>query len=310
MSPVVRSPALVGRGAELASVRGLVDAVPGGGGATLLITGEAGIGKSRLLGEMASRAAERGLTVLRGRSVQGGGTYRPVAEALARPLRGLPLSESALSESALPESARLRPFRAALRRLVPGWAEAVEPDGPADAGQGPVSDPAVVLGEGVLALLRELDDGGCAVLLEDLHWADAETLGLVAYLADAVTGTPVLLGLTARDDVAVPAVAGLAAHPAVRVLGLTRLDRAGVAALAAACRDGDRRPSRSWTRWSRARKGCRTWWRSCSIPPGRARSCRRRSPAWWRDGSRRSPRPGARCSPRRPWWPATRTGGC
>jgi DNA-binding CsgD family transcriptional regulator len=229
VSPVSRSPALVGRSAELATGRSLVDAVLRGDGSTLLVTGEAGIGKSRLLGEVAARATDADLTVLRGRSVQGGGTYRPVAEALARPLRELPLLESA----------RLRPFRAALRRLVPGWDEAGARDESAEAGQGPVSDPTVVLGEGVLALLRELDGGrGCVLLLEDLHWADADTLGLLSYLADAVPGTPVLLALTARDDVAVPGVVALGAHPAVRALGLTRLDDAEVAALAAACRGG------------------------------------------------------------------------
>jgi predicted ATPase len=204
----------------------LVDAVHRSDGATLLVTGEAGIGKSRLVAEVVTRAATTGLTVLTGRAVQGGSTYRAVAEALARPLRQRPLLDSA----------RLRPYRTALRRLVPGWAE---PGEAVDPWQDRGLDPTVVLGEGLLALLQELHGGaGCVLVLEDLHWADANTLGLLGYLIDAVPGAPVLLTLTARDDVVATGVAELAAHPNVTTLRLTRLEPAAVATLAAACRGG------------------------------------------------------------------------
>ncbi len=79
---VRRSPVLVGRGAELATARGLVDAVAAGRGGALLVAGEAGIGKTRVLDEVAERAAGRGLPVLSGRAVQGGGTFRAVAGAV------------------------------------------------------------------------------------------------------------------------------------------------------------------------------------------------------------------------------------
>src|SRR5204862_484744 len=137
------------------------------------------IGKSRLLGEVTDRATATGLAVLRGRAVPGGGTYRPVTEALARALR------------TLPDAPRLD--RAALRRLHPVGDEDV-PTVPAVA----TADPAVVLGEAVLALLVEQHGGhGCVLALEDLHWADRDTLDLLAYLTDAVDGAPVLLVLTA-----------------------------------------------------------------------------------------------------------------
>jgi predicted ATPase len=71
--PVARSPVLIGRGAELATVRRLVDAIQCGNGATLLVTGEAGIGKSRLVAEVTGRAAQAGVSVLTGRTVQSGG---------------------------------------------------------------------------------------------------------------------------------------------------------------------------------------------------------------------------------------------
>ena len=210
--PTSRSPVLVGRRAELATAFGLVDAAARGQGGALLVTGEAGIGKSRLAGELRGRAAAAGMTVLVGRSVDGGGTYRAVTEALARLLR----TRVALDDPAL------RPYRAALRRLLPGIAD--EPLGSAP-------DPTVMLGEGVLALLAGRPT---LLVLEDLHWTDPDTLDLVRYLAGALVDAPVLLVATARDDVTRPALARLATD--VRTLPLRRLDAEGVAALAAACR--------------------------------------------------------------------------
>ena len=100
-----------------------------------------------------------------------------------------------------------------------------------------LADPAVVLGEGMLALLAEIHgDRGCLLVLDDLHWADADTLDLLVYLAGAAGAAPLLLALAARDDEpgsgADRGVGALAAHPDVTVLALRRLDPDGVAALA------------------------------------------------------------------------------
>ena len=222
---VPRSPVLVGRGAELATARGLVDAVAAGRGGALLVAGEAGIGKTRLLDEVAGRAAERGLPVLSGRAVQGGGTFRAVAGAVI----GL------LDDPARARNPELRPYRAALARLLPSWAEA-------DGGIGtPLSaDPVVVLAEGLLRLLRLAlgDAAGCVLRLEDLHWADDDTLALVEHLASAAADSPVLLACSARDDAPAHAARRLAAAPGTITLHLGRLNGRDVAALAAACRGG------------------------------------------------------------------------
>jgi DNA-binding CsgD family transcriptional regulator len=230
--PAARSPVLVGRQAELATALRLLHAAGRGEGSTLLVTGEAGIGKSRLLAELARRAPEASMTVLRGRAMEGASTFRPMTEALARLLRGA-------SVPLLLDSSRLRPYRAALQRLVPGW----EP-GPPTALDGDL-DPSVVLGEGVVALLAEARSGrGHVLLLEDLHWADRDTLDLVSYLVDAVSGEPVLLALTARDEVASPGTAGLADRLGVTMRRLDRLSADEVATLAAACRGGAQLPER------------------------------------------------------------------
>lgn len=222
---VRRSPVLVGRAAELATARGLVDGVAAGRGGALLVAGEAGIGKTRLLDEVAVRAAEHGLPVLAGRAVQGGGTYRAVAGAVI----GL------LDDPAHTAAPALRPYRAALGRLLPSWA-APDPAGPAGA----EADPVVVLAEGLLRLLRVALGAapGCVLRLEDLHWADDDTLALVEHLASAAADAPVLLACSARDDAPTHAARRLAAAPGTITLHLARLGGRDVAALAAACRDG------------------------------------------------------------------------
>jgi len=52
----------------------------------------------------------------------------------------------------------------------------------------------------VLRLLTTLGPGGAVLALEDLHWADPDTLAVLEYLADAASGVPVLLIVTARDE--------------------------------------------------------------------------------------------------------------
>jgi DNA-binding CsgD family transcriptional regulator/RecA/RadA recombinase len=199
---------IVGRAAELATVEALVGGVGAGRGGVLLVVGEAGIGKSTLLREAAARARRAGLTVLGGRASEGSGAYRAVAEALAG------LAPDGVAE--------LRPYRAALGRILPGWAG----DGPELA-----VDPTVVLGEGVLRLLRTL--GGVVLVLEDVHWADADTWALIDYLAGAVRVWPVLLAVSARDDEPTSgAVDRLRASPEVTTVPLRRLTAEEVERLA------------------------------------------------------------------------------
>ena len=217
----VRSPVLVGRSSELATVRGVVDRVPAGRGGVLLVVGEAGIGKSRLLDEVDRRAGELGLVRLTGRAVQGGGVYRAPAEAVG--------GQWDLAWSRAPE--QLRPYRSALARLLPIGA-AGEPESGVD--------PVVLLGEGLRRLLLAIAEHtpGCLVRLEDLHWADDDTLALIAHLAPVLTDCPVLLAVSARDEAPTQVGRRLDAMYGVTTVRLGRLGVADVAALAAACRGG------------------------------------------------------------------------
>ena len=127
----------------------------------------------------------------------------------------------------------LRPYRVALGRLLPSWGPTSEPE--------PALDPVLVLGEGVVRVLRHLAaDRGCLVLLEDLHWADADTVVLVEYLAGRICDLPILLAASARDDEPGSFVAArLIATPAITTFPVGRLKQADVAALITSCA-GDR----------------------------------------------------------------------
>jgi predicted ATPase len=146
MGLMARGGVMVGRAAEQATVRSLVDGVRRGWGGVALVSGEAGIGKTRLLREAAERARDAGLAVVSGRAVEGGGTYRPLTEALLDQLW-----------EASPDFSEEPSCRAVLGRLLPGWAGA--------GGMSLNVDPALVVGEAVLSLLRVVGgDHGCLMV--------------------------------------------------------------------------------------------------------------------------------------------------
>jgi DNA-binding CsgD family transcriptional regulator/tetratricopeptide (TPR) repeat protein len=151
----------VGRLRELQQLERALDAAGTGNGATALIAGEAGIGKTRLATELASRARDAGFEVLVGRSIDLVGTelpYQPFVEAM-RPLR----DPSQVGEQTA--GSQLRVF------------------------------------EETLALLTERAAAApVLIVLEDLHWADRSTLDLVVFLAHNVDNRPVLLLATYRAD--------------------------------------------------------------------------------------------------------------
>ena len=217
----VLCPVLVGRDEETARLRAALAAAQAGRGGTVLVTGEAGIGKSRLIREIAHAARGRDFVVLAGRAVGGGvpTPFRPFAEALAGAGRA----------GGVPDHNELDPFRPALGRLVPQWRQ----------WQAPGDESLVFLGEAVLQLLRVLSaDAGCLLVLEDLHWADRETVALLEYLADNLAAERVLCVGTLRDEDG-GEVAGLAsalgARGSAAVLPLGRLDPAAAARMALAC---------------------------------------------------------------------------
>jgi hypothetical protein len=72
---------------------------------------------------------------------------------------------------------RIALFRSVLARMLPAW-----PQGPAPSAH--VVDPVVVMGEALLELLTVISgQRRCVLVLDDLHWADRDTLAVLEYLA-------------------------------------------------------------------------------------------------------------------------------
>jgi predicted ATPase len=231
--PQVLCPVLVGRDEEARRLRAALAAAGTGRGSTVFLSGEAGIGKSRLVREIARTASESGLTVLAGRAVAGGAPtpFRPFAEALT----------SAGRAGRLPASEELGPFRPVLGRLIPEW----RPPQPVPGEETPV-----FLGEAVLRLLRALaPQVGCVLVLEDLHWADQETLTLLEYLADNLAAERVLCLATLREagyqegGEAAALASALAARGSAAMLALGRLGPTAMADMARACLDAAHLPA-------------------------------------------------------------------
>jgi predicted ATPase len=216
-------PVLIGRDAETGRLRSAFAAAQGGVGGMVFVTGEAGIGKSRLASELAAEARACRATVLAGRAVPTSASipYRPLTEALLHALR----------ERELPDDPGLTPWKPALRAMIPTIG--------GSGGDGHGDHAAPVRGEAVLQLLRRFAGGaGLVLVLEDLHWADPDTLAVVEYLSDNLSAEAVLCVATCRSETAsagAELVTRLAGRRAASHLALGRLTAEQVAAMVRAC---------------------------------------------------------------------------
>jgi DNA-binding CsgD family transcriptional regulator len=223
-SVLVPCPVLVGRSHEVEVLAAALDAARSGSGALVFVVGEAGIGKSRLVQEAEALAAEGDVRVLRGRAVPGSGStaFRPLIEALA----------PVLSEADL--SGELASWLPVLGAILPPLASAR-----------PVEASAPMRGEGVLRLLSEVcGRGGGLLVLEDLHWADPETVAVVEHLSDNLQRAPVLCLVTVRSEEVSAAwdlVVRVRSRRGSPVLELERLNEAQVQAMVFSCAGGSDR---------------------------------------------------------------------
>ena len=210
---------MVGRDGALRRLLSLLDDAEAGRSVVALVSGDAGVGKTRLIGEVTRLAAGRGFTVLSGQCAELGDSvpYLPLADAL----RG------AAQSTGVRDALSSRP---ALSRLLP------------EGGEGPIADSdrsglarQQMLG-GVLGLLAELAAAGPVLLvLEDLHWADASTRDLVTFLSRMLHRERVaLIGSYRTDDLhrrhpLRPVIAELLRLPSVIAVDLAPLDPSALA---------------------------------------------------------------------------------
>jgi DNA-binding CsgD family transcriptional regulator/tetratricopeptide (TPR) repeat protein len=182
------SPTFVGRLEELELLEAARGRAADGDPAVVLVGGEAGVGKTRLVTELTSRCVSERTRVLVGGCVpvgDGALPYAPIVEALRALVAEVGVNEvRGLVGSSWPELARLLPALGEPDRTI-------------------LSDRAAQarLLELVLGLLGRLGDQAPLVLVvEDVHWADRSTRDLLAFLVRNLRRERVLLVVTYRND--------------------------------------------------------------------------------------------------------------
>ncbi|MFI7423227.1 AAA family ATPase [Nonomuraea sp. NPDC049684] len=213
----VISPILIGREEELRRLVAAVSRPP----AVVVLEGEAGIGKSRLLAELAA------LPVMAGRLLLRGGARR-----IREPFPLGPLIEALRGTGDALARAELSPVAGALRALLPELESVLPP------ALKPLDDRAAErhqLFRGLAEVLRAL--GPVVLVVEDLHWADEQTIEFLAY-ALAVPLPEMSLVLAYRGEEAGGSVREVTGRPADPVFHdhilLKALDAAQTGAMAAA----------------------------------------------------------------------------
>jgi DNA-binding CsgD family transcriptional regulator/tetratricopeptide (TPR) repeat protein len=185
----VLSPSLVGRASELAALDAALARTGSGEPSTVLIGGEAGVGKSRLINEFARRSRQAGARVLVGGCLQLGADGLPFAP-FTSVLRELVRDLGADGVAGLLPAGGTRE----LARLLPEFGQ---PAGSDDAGTTRAR-----LFEQMLILLEQLADRGpLALIVEDAHWADRSTRDLLEFLVrNQRTIEGLLIVVTYRSD--------------------------------------------------------------------------------------------------------------
>ncbi len=215
------------RSAESAQLRTALDRARGGTGTAVLLSGDAGVGKSRLLTEFTAEAEAAGVHVLLGRCVSVGEAGLPY----------LPFKE------VVEQLGRLRPdlvdARPALSSLIGRTAATASRSGEEnDLGQ-------LQLFDAMFTVLAELSDDAPVVLaIEDLHWSDASSRDLLSFLVSRLSGQRLLVVATYRSDdlhrqhPLRPLLAELVRLPAVERLDLAPFAPADALAFVASLADG------------------------------------------------------------------------
>ena len=191
----------VGRAGEYGLLAERLREILAGNGSTVVVEGEAGVGKTRLAEEFLGYARSRGVRVLRGRCYERelGPPLEPVMDALG-PEVEISALEAGVSEGHGEDSGH-------------PWTD--KPHGAAR-----------VYHELAGMLIRESQAEGLILFIDDLQWADPATLDFLSYLAKRVSGERVMLVLTYRCEQALELsgwLAELAERRAVTMLRLGRL---------------------------------------------------------------------------------------
>ena len=215
---MLRAQWIIGRDAERASVAAVLARARDGAGGCIVVTGEAGIGKSTLVREAIGDTVD----VVTGRAT-------PPPSPPLRPL--CELASALVHRGASVEDDRLRVHRGALGLLLPGLGDPGESEAPT-----PLHLADALLGLREAASRR----APCVFVLEDLHWADETTRAAVEFLGDGAQARSVAIVVTLRPEGPGWAMARrLAERRSATLIELGRLGGDEVRELVSACLGGD-----------------------------------------------------------------------
>ncbi len=209
------APLLLGRDREIAAFRDALVVAETGSPQTVLVGGDAGIGKTTLVTEAARYAAELGYAVAIGHclDLEAGISFAPVVEAVGVLLSGV-------------EDLGARPSARRMRTLL-------DPDSPRS------TEPFRVMEDLRQTILEAAAAGPVMVVLEDMHWADRSTQDLVLALSRTARGQLLLVLSFRSDDLHRrhpfrKSLREIGHAPGSQRLDLDPLDRASVAGIVAA----------------------------------------------------------------------------
>ena len=239
IAPLVGRTGIVGRRDELAALEEAWEQARRGHGTTAVVTGPPGIGKTRLIAELARRhEAAREDVVVRAQCTADPDApeHWPWVQVIRQCAQLLPVRSTAT---------RLGRRVEHLLRAVPELATAFEAEGlrPGHA----TADDTFAFYDATISLLRVLaDERPVAVLIDDVHWAGSGSLGLLDVVSRSTVDVPVLVVVAHRDlgPMLEPAAAGVLTRVARRgrrlaLAGLTEQETA----LLMASRSGDDPPA-------------------------------------------------------------------
>jgi DNA-binding SARP family transcriptional activator len=223
-----------GRDDELRRLLGVYDtAAAAGGGGVVTVVGEPGIGKTRLLQELAASTRRRGALVLSGRCLEG--AWVPPYQAFVEAITGY-----AADVSAARLRADLGQAAGPLVQLVPGLRERLR-DLPTAAPLQPDEERLRLLDAVARFLVGLSAHGPVVLLLDDLHWADASTLVTLRHAARVAVRHRLLLVGAYRSGEAGPdlvdALGALRAEAEVTAVQLRGLDAEALGRLLGALAD-------------------------------------------------------------------------
>lgn len=185
----VTSPRIIGRQAQIESLSQLLERVRRGQGTAAVISGEAGIGKSRLVAETTERARGQGLAILQGNCFESDRhlPYAPILDLLRTHLSTLSRDQIAIEFSS---------FAPELSQLVPELALYL-PASQSAVSMAPDLDQPRLFRSLVQLLARY---SPVLVIFEDLHWCDDSSLDFLQYLIRDLPARRIFLLLTYRSD--------------------------------------------------------------------------------------------------------------